>query len=102
MKKTLNILSVTDLAVIGIWAIALAVSRLTAETAYANHIAAAFVIIYALAIIAVAAYTVASILLLIKKKEFSLPLLLFTYITNIAWVAIILWLLIMQVSSFQN
>lgn len=89
MKKTLNILSVTDLAVIGIWAIALAVSRLTAETPYANYIAAAFVIIYAIAIVAVAAYTVASIILLIKKKKFSLPLLLFTYITNIAWVAII-------------
>ena len=89
MKKTLNILSIADLSIIVLWAVALAVSRITAETQYANYIAAAFVIIYAIAILAVAAYTVASIILLLKKKKFSLPLLLFTYITNAAWVAII-------------
>lgn len=89
MKKTINILSIADLSVIALWAIALVISRLTAETSFASTIAAVFVVIYAVAIVFVAAYTIASIVLFIKKKKYSLPLVFFTYVINIAWVAII-------------
>lgn len=88
MKKTLNIISVADLAVLALWAITLAVSRLTAETEISQYFAAAFVILYIAAIIVAAAYTVTSIVLFIKKKEFSFPLVFFTYVMNIAFVAV--------------
>lgn len=90
MKKILNILSIADLSVLALWLISLIVARLTADTAAADPIAAAFVIIYAVAIIAVLVYTIVSVILLIKKKEFSLPLLIFTYVMNFAWIAVLI------------
>lgn len=93
MKKTLNILSTVDLSVLALWLIAFIVARLTAETSAADPISAAFVIIYAVAIITVLVFTVASVILLIKKKEFSLPLLIFTYVMNFAWIAVLIALI---------
>ena len=40
-------------------------------------------------IIAVLIHTIASVILLLKKKKFSLPLLIFTYVMNIAWISIL-------------
>jgi hypothetical protein len=88
MKKTLNILSTADLSVLALWLISFVAARLTAETAYADGFAAAFVIIYAIAAVAVVAYTIASVTLLILKKKFSLSLLITAYITNIIWIAV--------------
>lgn len=88
MKKFLNILAIADLSVLALWLISFIVARLTAETSAADPVAAAFVIIYAVAIITVSVFTVASVILLVKKKEFSLPLLIFTYVMNFAWVAV--------------
>lgn len=88
MKKLINIFAIIDLSVIALWTVSLIIARITADTASADIFAAIFVIIYIAAIIAVAAFTVASIILLIKKKKFSLPLLIFTYTINLAWVAV--------------
>lgn len=55
---------------------------------YADGFAAAFVIIYATAAVAVAAYTVASVILLIMKKKFSLPLLITAYVANFIWISV--------------
>lgn len=93
MKKTINILAIADLSVLALWLISFIVSRLTAETSAAAPISAAFVIIYAVAIITVLVFTVASVILLIKKKEFSLPLLIFTYVMNFAWIAVLVALI---------
>ncbi len=90
MKKLLNIFAITDLSVLTLWLIIFIIARLTADTAAADYFAAAFVIIYAIAIVAVLAFTVASVILLIKKKEFSLPLLIFTYVMNFAWIAVLI------------
>lgn len=89
MKKILNIFAIADLSVLALWLISLIVARITAETAAAYPLAAAFVIIYIIAIITVAVFTVASVILLIKKKGFSLPLLIFTYVINFAWIAVL-------------
>ncbi len=89
MKKTLNILSAVDLSIISLWLISLIISRITADKPYADKIAAVFVILYFIAVIVVAVYTVASVILLIKKKKFSLPLLIFTYAINFAWVTVL-------------
>ncbi|MBQ2846821.1 MAG: hypothetical protein IJE74_01005 [Clostridia bacterium] len=88
MKKVLNILAITDLSVLALWAVTLIISRIAADSASADVFAAIFVIIYIIAIVAVAAFTVASIILMVKKKKFSLPLMIFTYVVNIAWTAI--------------
>ncbi len=88
MKKTLNILSTADLSVLALWLISFIAARLTAEIAYADAFAAAFVIIYAIAAVMVIVYTVASVILLIKKKKFSLSLLVTAYVTNLIWVAV--------------
>lgn len=89
MKKTLNILSVVDLSVLALWLISFIVARLTAETAYADSFAAAFVIIYAIAAVTVVAYTITSIIFLVKKKKFSRPILIAAYVTNFTWVAVL-------------
>lgn len=86
VKKALNILSVIDLSLLALWALVLLLSRIFAENTYFS---AAFVIIYAIAIIAVLIHTIASVILLLKKKKFSLPLLIFTYVMNIAWISIL-------------
>ena len=88
MKKLLNILAITDLSVLALWAISLIISRIAADSATVDIFAAIFVIIYIIAIVIVAAFTVTSIILMVKKKKFSLPLMIFTYAVNIAWVAI--------------
>lgn len=98
MKKTLNILSTVDLSVLALWLISFIVSRMTAETAYADYVAAAFVIIYGIATVAVVAYTIASVVLMIMKKKFSLPLLVTAYVANISWIVI----LAMVINRFIN
>ncbi len=88
MKKTLNILSIADLSVLALWLISFVSARITADTSYADGFAAAFVIIYSIAAVAVISYTVASVILIIKKKKFSLPLLITAYVTNSVWIAV--------------
>lgn len=89
MKKTLNIFAITDLSVLTLWIITLIAARIAADTSWADPVSAAFVIIYIIALAVVAAFTIASIILLIMKKQFSLPLLIFTYIMNFAWIAVL-------------
>ncbi len=89
MKKILNIFAITDLSVLALWLISFIVARLTADTPYADPIAAVFVIFYLIAIITVLVFTVASVIMLIMKKKFSLPLLIFTYAINLAWIAVL-------------
>ena len=100
MKKTLNALSITDLSVLALWLISFIVARLTADTAYADSFAAAFVIIYAIAIIAVVAYTVTSVILLIKKKKFSLPILITAYVANAVWVFVLIMVMYRFATAF--
>ena len=90
MKKTINILSVIDIAVIALWAVALAFSRIFPETEFFS---AAFVIIYAIAILTVLLHTIISVILLIKKKSYSLPLLISAYAINFAWTVILVMLI---------
>lgn len=89
MKKLLNIFAAADLSVLALWLISFIAARLTADKTYADAVAAVFVILYLIAIIAVLVFTVVSVILLIKKKEFSLPLLIFTYVINLAWIAVL-------------
>ena len=100
MKKTLNILSIADLSVLALWLISFIAARLTAETAYTDSFAAAFVIIYAIAAVAVVAYTIASVILLITKKKFSLSLLITAYITNLVWIAVFAMVMYRFVTAF--
>ncbi len=90
MKKALNILSIADLCVLALWAVLLAFSRLFPET---EIFSAAFVIVYAIAIIAVLIHTIVSAVLLIKKKDCSLPLLISTYAINFVWIIILVVLI---------
>ena len=90
MKKALNILSTADLSVLALWAVLLAFSRFFPETEFFS---AAFVVVYAIAIITVLIHTVVSVILLVKKKSFSLPLLILTYAINFAWIIILVVLI---------
>lgn len=88
MKKTINTLSIIDLSVLALWLISFVTARITAETPCADYVAAAFVIIYGIATVAVAVHTIASVVLLIRKKKCTLSLLITTYVTNFIWVAV--------------
>ena len=90
MKKALNILSAADLSVLVLWAAFLTASKIFPETEFFS---AAFVIVYAIAIITVLLHTIVSIVLLIKKKSCSLPLLISTYAINFVWVIILVMLI---------
>lgn len=90
MKKALNILSAADLSVLVLWAAFLTASRIFPETEFFS---VAFVIVYAIAIITVLLHTIVSIVLLIKKKGCSLPLLISTYAINFVWVIILAMLI---------
>lgn len=73
-----------------LWAAFLTASRIFPETKFFS---AAFVIVYAIAIITVLLHTIVSIVLLIKKKGCSLPLLISTYAINFVWVIILVMLI---------
>lgn len=98
MKKTINILSTVDLSVLALWLISFIVSQITAQTPYADYVAAAFVVIYAIAAVTVVAHTIASVVLLVMKKKFSLSLLITAYVANISWTVI----LAMVINRFLN
>lgn len=86
MKKALNIISIADLSVLALWAAFLTLSKIFPETEFFS---ATFVIIYAIAIVTVLLHTVISVILLAKKKNCSLLLLISTYAINFVWVIVL-------------
>ncbi len=88
-KSTLNIFSFIDFAVLLLWLIAFAVARVTSDGPAADYFAVAFVAVYAAAIVWVLFYTVASIVLMIKKSEYSMATLI-AYALNIPFFAILI------------
>ncbi len=99
MKKAINILSIIDLSILALWTVLLVLSRLFAETTF---FAAATVIVYAIAILAVLIHTIATAILLIKKKKYSRPLLISAYLINILWVAILVAVINYAINILQG
>lgn len=93
-KSILNIFSFADMAALLIWLTVFVLARITANNNFADYFAAAFVIVYLAVTVWVLAYTVISVILLIKKSEFSAVLLIFTYALNIAFIALLIWSII--------
>lgn len=82
------------MAALFIWLAVFVLARITANNNFADYFAAAFVIVYLAVTVWVLAYTVISVILLIKKSEFSAVLLIFTYALNIAFIALLIWSII--------
>lgn len=93
-KSILNFFSFADMAALFIWLAVFVLARITANNNFADYFAAAFVIVYLAVTVWVLAYTVISVILLIKKSEFSAVLLIFTYALNIAFIALLIWSII--------
>lgn len=85
MKKTINILSVIDLAAIAVWLTACILALIFAENTVISVI---FLFAYILAFIAVAVFLVTSVILLILKKPFSKALLITAYAASAVWIIV--------------
>lgn len=89
-KKSLhNILSIVNMAMLGIWIAVLAAARITES----DPLAIAFVWVTLAAIIVPVIYTVVSIVSLIKKLPLSKKLLAATYAVNFVWLVVIVYII---------
>lgn len=94
LKKSINILSAVDLAVMAIWVITLAVSLVTQ-----NEIASVFFLIaYIISAVSVIAHTVSTVITFVKKKLYSKPLLYTACTVNTVWFLI----LILVIRNFSD
>lgn len=89
-KSLVNIFSYVDFAVMFVWLAVFVAARAAADAAFADYLAAAYVIVYLAAIVWVLFYTVFSIVSMIKKKRFSVLPTVIAYALNIAFSAILI------------
>ena len=83
MKKPLNIISIINLAVMGLWAVSLGLSRIIPH----NATAVIFLFAYIASVVTVAAFIIASTIIFIfgKNKDFSRPLFFSAFAIDIVW-----------------
>ena len=85
-KNAYNILAAVNLALLVLWAAVLVAARVSGS----ELLSAAFAIVTLVAIIVPVAYTVVSVIGLIRKAELDKKLLAATYAINFVWVVILI------------
>lgn len=83
MKKPLNIASIINLAVMGLWVVSLGLSQIVKH----DVTAVIFLFAYIASVIAVAAFIITSVIILVfgKNKKFSKPLFFSAFAADVVW-----------------
>lgn len=87
-KSTVDIFAFVDLSLLALWLISLLASKTEIEA-----FSVIFLFSYIAAIIVAVIFTVVSVAAAVKKKPFSKPLVVTTYIVNAVWVFILICVL---------